>query len=194
MICCTDDTSPPNIGYLILDCKYNRITFVDCRRVVTLAVAETVTKVCDDHRPSPLCLASKLNAPVPASEASTCTTNSREKSRNCRLGECVFHFCVRLIDLRTQTFSDVVDGLILRRATSGVKMPASSGINFCTRFPFPSTDLNSLIVLGVAKLTIFFTQSSPIRIASAVSTCPTYFTSRGPNCTIDGFRVMPVFH
>ena len=33
----------------MLDCKYNRMIFLDCGRVVTLAVVETVTEVCDDH-------------------------------------------------------------------------------------------------------------------------------------------------
>ena len=70
-------------------------------------------------------------------------------------------------------------------------MPTRSGINFRTKFTIPSTDLNSSIVSGVGKLTIAFMRSSPIRIPSAVSTCPKYLTSRGPNCTFDGFRVRP---
>ena len=49
MICYTDEMSSPKMGSPVLDCKDNRITFLECERLVTLAVVETVTKVCDDH-------------------------------------------------------------------------------------------------------------------------------------------------
>ena len=42
------------------------------------------------------------------------------------------------------------------RATRGAKMPAISGIKFRAEFTIPRTDLNSLIILGVGKLTSFY--------------------------------------
>ena len=68
---------------------------------------------------------------------------------------------------------------------------ARSGTTFRTMFTNASTDLNSMIVLGVGKYIVASTRSSPLRIPSAVSTCPKYLTNRGPNCTFDGFRVRP---
>ena len=104
----------------------------------------------------------------------------------------MFHFCVRLIVLWTQRLATSLTASFLVRATRGAKMPTGSGINFRTKFTISSTGLNSLIVLGVGKLAIAFMRSSPIRIPSTVSTCHKYLTSRGPNCTLGGFRVRPV--
>ena len=67
----------------------------------------------------------------------------------------MFHFCVRLIVLRTPMFIDFFDGLFVR-ATRGAKMLARLGINFRTKFTIPSTDLNFLIFLGIGKLTSFY--------------------------------------
>ena len=77
------------------------------------------------------------------------------------------------------------------RATRGAMVPAKLGINLRTKLTIPSTDRNSLIVLGVGKSIIAFMRTSPIRIPSAVNICPKYLTSRGPNYTFDGFRVRP---
>ena len=39
----------PKVGSSMLDCKYNRIIFLECRKVVALAVVETISTVCEDH-------------------------------------------------------------------------------------------------------------------------------------------------
>ena len=49
MICYTNEMSAPQIGSPVLDCKYNRITAVKCRRVVVLAFIKTGAKIYDDH-------------------------------------------------------------------------------------------------------------------------------------------------
>ena len=49
MICYANGMSSPSVGSPMLDCEYNRITFLERRRVVAPAVVETVTKVCNDH-------------------------------------------------------------------------------------------------------------------------------------------------
>ena len=49
MICYTNEPAPLKTGSPMLDCKYTCTLFLECSRVVTLAVVETVKNVCDDH-------------------------------------------------------------------------------------------------------------------------------------------------
>ena len=60
----TNEVLPPKMGSQMLHCKYDRITSLECRTEATLAVVETVSKLCDDIRSSPYFWAS--NAPAPA--------------------------------------------------------------------------------------------------------------------------------
>ena len=76
MICYANGMSSPKVGSPMLECEYNRITFLERRREVALVVVETVTKVCNDHEVVTFMLAEECSAP--ASEASTCITKSLE--------------------------------------------------------------------------------------------------------------------
>ena len=47
------------------------------------------------------------------------------------------------------------------------------------------------MVLGVGISKIALIRSLPSRMPSDDKTCPKYFTSFGPNCTFEGFKVSP---
>ena len=73
MICYANEMSP-EVGSPMLDCEYTRITFLERRRVVALAVVETATRVFNDHKAVTFMLAEECSAP--ASQVSTCITKA----------------------------------------------------------------------------------------------------------------------
>ena len=81
MICNANEMSSPKVGSPMLDCEYNRITFLERRRVVALTVVETVTKVCNDHEVVTFMLAEERSCACFGSV--NVYHKSLEKSGNC---------------------------------------------------------------------------------------------------------------
>ena len=84
MICNANEMSSPKVGSPMLDCEYNRITFLERRRVVALTVIETVTKVCNDHEVVTFMLAEECSCAC-FGGVNACHTISR-KSGSCSTG------------------------------------------------------------------------------------------------------------